>query len=234
MTTSYLPTTREIHALFLDEVRTMGCVRPEVCVDDMRLFARAVCTQPAEVRRGDAVLGGVALRVMDDLIDVHPFILRRVCTNGAVMAEALESQRVRRVEVPAMIERVTAALDDVRAAIKACADPAAFANAVRMMQQTTRRVPDLMSTLLLRLIGVRPRDYELRAEMVERYMRQHDPSAFGLVNAVTSIARDTADPERRWNIERMGGTMLALLSSGRKSGPGSATVPEEALIDACA
>jgi hypothetical protein len=230
MTTSYLPLTQEIHALFVDEVRAMGCVHPEVYDDGVRLFARAVYTQPVEVRRGDAVQGGVALRVTDDLVNVHPFVFRQVCTNGAIMPVSLHSRFVRRVQVGSPFEVLIA----VRAALRTSGDPTLFVNAVRMMQWATRQPPDLISHLLPMLRGMQRRDAALHVEIVERYMRELDPSAFGLVNAVTSTARDTADPERRWSIEEMGGTMLAFLSSVRTSGSSGATVREGALIDACA
>jgi hypothetical protein len=54
------------------------------------------------------------------------------------------------------------------------------------------------------------------------------------MNAITSLARDTRDPERRWRLEELGGGMLALIHRQRKSGPSGATLPEEALLDACA
>jgi len=63
MTKSYLPPTQEIHALFLDEVSAMGCVCPDVYDDGMGLYARAFFSAPVEVRPGDAVQGGVALRL---------------------------------------------------------------------------------------------------------------------------------------------------------------------------
>jgi hypothetical protein len=234
MTTTYLPPTLEIHALFKHEVRSMGCVQPDVYDDGARMFARAVHTQPVEVRPGDAVRGGVALRVIGDLVNVHPFILRQVCTNGAVMAEALQSRHVRRVEVAAPSDVITAALEEVRAALRACGDPTAFADAVRTMQRAARQLADMMTSMLPMLSEMSRRDAAVFVEMFERFEREHDRSAFGLVNAVTSIARDTPDPERRWRLEELGGTMLARIPPVRKSGPSGETIPEEALVDMCA
>jgi hypothetical protein len=234
MTMTYLPPTQEISALFVDEAHAMGSVEPEVYDDGVRVFARALHTHPVEIRPGDAVRGGVALRVMGDLVDVHPFIFRKVCTNGAVMAEALQSQRVKRVDVAAPSDVIAAALDDVRAAIHACGDPAAFADAVSTMKRAVRRPAAMIIAMLPMLNEMQRRDAALFVEMFERFEREHDPSAFGLVNAVTSIARDTADPERRWRIEELGGTMLAIIPRDRKSGPSSVKLPEEALVDAVA
>lgn len=231
MTMTYLPPTQEISALFIDEVYAMGCVEPEVYDDGVRVFARAVHRRPVEIRLRDVVLGGVALRVMGDSVDVHPFVFRQVCTNGASMAEALQSQRVRRVDVAAPSELITAALDDVRAAIQACGDPAAFADAVGMMRGAARQPVGMTMAMLSLLNEMRRRDAALFAEIFERFEREQDRSAFGLMNAVTSIARDTLDPEHRWRIEELGGTLLALVSRDRKSGRPSATCPEDALAD---
>ncbi|MHC4275561.1 MAG: hypothetical protein ACYSUR_18110, partial [Planctomycetota bacterium] len=44
-----------------------------------------------------------------------------------------------------------------------------------------------------------------------RFDRQPDRSSFGLMNAVTSVARDTPDRDTRWRLEEAGGGMLARL-----------------------
>jgi hypothetical protein len=46
------------------------------------------------------------------------------------------------------------------------------------------------------------------------------------MNAVTSYARDTQDPERRWNLEELGGGLLARLAAAPPR------VPEAALARA--
>ena len=231
MTMTYLPTTQEISALFTDEVRAIGCVE-QIHDDGARVFARAVHRRPVEIRHRDAVRGGVALRVMGDLVNVHPFVFRQVCTNGAIMVEALQSQRVRRVEVPAPSELVAAALDDVRTAIQACGDPAAFADAVDTMRRAARAPVGMTIAMRYMLNEIRRVDAALLDEMFERLEREQDRSAFGLVNAVTSIARDTPDPERRWRLEELGGTLLSLIPRERKSDPGGGRFPEDALADA--
>jgi hypothetical protein len=235
MTMTYLPPTQELNALFIDEVRTLGCAHPDVYDDGARLFARAVYTHPVEVRRGDTLRGGVALRTAGEFVDVHPFTLRQVCTNGAIMAEALQSQRVRRVEVAAPSEVITAALDDVRAAIRACAAPTAFTDAARAMRRALRHPASVLIDMLPWLGRMPRRDVASFVDWVmDRFERQGDESAFGLINAVTSIARDTRDPERKWRIEELGGTMLALIPPVSKSGPAGATIEEDAFVDVCA
>jgi hypothetical protein len=40
-------------------------------------------------------------------------------------------------------------------------------------------------------------------------VRPGDRSPFGLANAVTAVARDTRDPDLRWNLEEFGGAVVA-------------------------
>jgi hypothetical protein len=216
MTMTYLPPTQEISALFALKARAMGCGEPEVYDDGARVFARAVRRHRIDIRARDPVRGGVALRVVGEWVDVHPFVLRQVCTNGAVMAQAIQSQRVRRVEVSAPSELITAALDDIRAAIQACGDPAAFADAVSMMQRAVRQPVGMTIDMFSMLDEMRRWDDAVSVEMFARFNREHDRSAFGLVNALTSIARDTPDPERRWRIEELGGRLLALIPADQR------------------
>ena len=44
------------------------------------------------------------------------------------------------------------------------------------------------------------------AEVIaERFNAGSDRSRYGLMNAITSVARDSDDPELRWNLEKFGG-----------------------------
>jgi hypothetical protein len=44
-------------------------------------------------------------------------------------------------------------------------------------------------------------------EIMGRFFGDEDRTRFGLMNAVTSVARDTSDPETRWNLEELGGAV---------------------------
>jgi len=52
---------------------------------------------------------------------------------------------------------------------------------------------------------------EVLEQIAGRFLRERDRSAFGLMNAVTSLARDTREPEMRWRLEEFGGGVPALL-----------------------
>jgi hypothetical protein len=65
-------------------------------------------------------------------------------------------------------------------------------------------------------------------DILDRFTKGSDRSRFGLMNAVTSLARDTRDPELRWRLEELGGAIPAGRVPSPKSGGGRARRPEEA------
>jgi hypothetical protein len=44
-------------------------------------------------------------------------------------------------------------------------------------------------------------------EILIRFVRERDDTRYGLLNAVTSFARDTHDHEKRWQLEALGGAI---------------------------
>jgi hypothetical protein len=55
------------------------------------------------------------------------------------------------------------------------------------------------------------------AEIMRRFASDDDLSTYGLMNAVTSVARDTTHPQSRWRLEELGGGLLV----GTPSAPAS-------------
>ena len=47
--------------------------------------------------------------------------------------------------------------------------------------------------------------------MMGEYTSEGDDSVFGLMNAVTSVAREEPDPEVRWDLEELGGGIPAMV-----------------------
>jgi len=227
----YLPSTSDISKAFADEITSLGGAVPDAYDDGKRLFARGVLPADAEVRPGDHVRGGVALRVVGPQIQVHPYTFRQVCSNGAIAAEALESRRLERreaVEVDAPTYDIGVVLTDLRLAVRACAAPAAFAVSTRQMRSATEVEADLALNLLpflARMPGGIPERW--LSQILQRFSTDEDPSVFGLMNAVTSVARDVRDHDVRWRLEELGGTIPARLVPRPK-----VTRPESALVGA--
>jgi hypothetical protein len=220
MNAMYLPAGPEILEALEREVRNLGGAVPDVYAEGDLLYARAVLPDAAEARPGDRIHGGVAVRTHDTEVLVHPYSYRIVCTNGAIAAFATGSHVVERVEVAAPSSAINAVLEELRAAIRAAAAPAALEAAVGAMRSAAQREADVMVQLMPLLPHMPP---GMRASLVRtivrRFEAERDGSVLGLVNAVTSVARDTSDPETRWRLEELGGGMLARVPGRPKPAP---------------
>jgi hypothetical protein len=218
MNAMYLPAAPEILEAFEQEVRDLGGTVPDVYAEGDLLYARAVLARAAEPRPGDRIHGGVAVRTHDTEILVHPYSYRVVCTNGAIAAFATGSRVVERVEVAAPTTVIDAVLDELRGAIRAAAAPAALETTIGAMRSAARSEADVMVQLMPLLPHMPP---GMRASLVRtivrRFEAERDDSILGLINAVTSVARDTTDAETRWRLEELGGGMLARLLERPKS-----------------
>ncbi len=217
MNAMYLPAAPEILETFEQEVRDLGGTVPDVYAEGDLLYARAVLPNAVEARPADRIHGGVAVRTHDTEILVHPYSYRVVCTNGAIAAYATGSRVVERVDIAAPSTVINAVLEELRAAIRAAAAPATLDATVSAMRTAAQREADVVLQLMPLLPHMPP---GMRASLVRtivrRFEAERDGSILGLVNAVTSVARDTADPETRWRLEELGGGMLARLPERTK------------------
>jgi hypothetical protein len=200
------PTTAAIQALFAEEITAAGGTVSDTFNDGVRLFTRSVLPQVREVRPADQVQGGVALRANEREVWVHPYVFRLVCRNGAIVAHALQTRHITGEE-GATTEEVVA---EVRAAVQACAAVEAFTTSAEEMRSAREVEADTALNLLplLSRLPAGTRTHLLRTIM-ERFFHESDHSRFGLMNAVTSVARDTPDPEVRWRLEELGGGIPA-------------------------
>jgi hypothetical protein len=233
MNAMYLPAGPEIFEAFEQEARDLGGTVPDVYAEGDLLYARTVLQRAVEARPGDRIHGGVAVRTHDTEILVHPYSYRVVCTNGAIAAFATGSRVVERVDVAAPSTAINAVLEELRDAIRAAAAPAALETTIGAMRSAAQREADVMVQLLPLLPHMPP---GLRASLVRtivrRFEAERDGSILGLVNAVTSVARDTVDPETRWRLEELGGGMRARLPERPKPIAPAAELVETAYASA--
>jgi hypothetical protein len=170
--------------------------------DGRRLFLRSVLPEVKQVRPGDAIQGGVALRSNGSDVWVHPYIFRQVCSNGAIMAQAIETRHIADLDLLGPDE----VLPQVREAIVQCAAPEVFRLGARQMHAAQNVAVD-MGLALLSLFASTPTS--VVAEIMRMLFEDSDRSAFGLANAITATARRTKDPEVRWELEELGGGVFA-------------------------
>lgn len=196
----------EIEAIFTCEVSSVGGRVVDRYSDGELLLLRSVLPAEREVQPGDRVQGGVALRADETDIFIHPYVFRQVCTNGAIRAHALQTVRIAQTDLSGDLDVELETAELLRQAILCCLADDAFAHSVAEMRSAHEQAADL-ALMLLPMLARLPE--EMRGhyfrQIRARFVRAGDRSRFGLMNAVTSLARDTANPRERWRLEELGG-----------------------------
>jgi hypothetical protein len=200
------PAIDEIKAAFADGIAAAGGVVSDTFDDGRRLFTRSVLPRLREVGTGDKVQGGVALMATEGEVSVHPYVYRLVCKNGAIMAHAIQTRQIEGCDFVTPEEAIGA----VREAIRECCADEAFSAAAEQMRTAREMQADRALAVLPHLARLsRQAAAQVYVSILERFFQGNDRSRFGLMNAVTSVARDTADPAVRWRLEEMGGGICA-------------------------
>jgi len=197
--------TPSLRAAFSEEVLALGGTVSDAFEDGTLLLARSVLPWHEEVGPADRVQGGVALRSTERQVFVHPYVFRLVCKNGCIVAHVLDTQEVDLQGSPSAED----AIEEVREAIRVCGSRASFSEVAGRMRTARETQADLALNLLpmLRRLPGDQGAHFLR-EISLRFLADEDRSRFGLLNAVTSVARDTPDPRLRWRLEEFGGGLL--------------------------
>jgi hypothetical protein len=202
--------TREIAGVFAEEVAEAGGSVTDRFDDGARLYLRSVLPGKRAVGYRDMVQGGIALRATGEEIWVHPYVFREVCKNGAIIAQATETRHIEQ-DILSDAEPI----ETLREAIRACSCPEAFDASAREMETARSYQVDvalMMGVMLSRLPSAAS---EIQQAIIRQLFESRDRSAFGLINAVTAVARDTRDPELRWRLEEFGGGVPALARDPR-------------------
>jgi hypothetical protein len=217
----------QIAEIFSDEMHSANGKVTDTFDDGSRLFTRSVLPPSMEVSPGDRLQGGVALSSTDTNIFVHPYVFRLVCTNGAIMARSTQTRQIRRDDVICDLETT------IREAIVCCCDPGAFIRAAGQMRSAQEAAADMAITLSAFMSGHQsPVWSRMLGEILHRFDEGADRSAYGLMNAVTSVARDTRDPELKWRLEEFGGSVPAMLrKTAGPRGRGRAIAVERSLVE---
>jgi hypothetical protein len=201
-------TTGKILDIFTKEIQNRQGRVSDTFHDGRRLFVRSLLPYVADVRPKDRMQGGVALRATEDELWLHPYLFREICRNGAVMAQAIESLHVECLGVYTPDEG-SAMLRD---AIDRCAEKGVFARSMQDVRSSATLAMDWLNLIphltYFQSTGLMGR---FLGQILERFESGADRSGFGLMNAVTSLARDTRDPDDRWRLEELGGGIGALV-----------------------
>jgi hypothetical protein len=211
MTTTYFPTTSEIALVFSDEISALGGSVSDRYDDGHCLFMRAQLAAERDVTPGDTLKGGIALRTVGPVVSVHPYVFRKICSNGAIAAQVTGTRKIRRVEFESATEFVTAATEELRFTVRRCAEPAVFEKTAEDMASTRHVMAEAMIQMLPILERV-PVDYRehIISMLGREFAEGNDGTYYGVMNAITAVARETPDPETKWQLEAFGGSIPAL------------------------
>lgn len=193
-------TAGAVEAIFREEVAGLSGEVSNIVVKGPSVFARAVLPLALAVGMGDRVRGGVALRMANDQLNVCPYIFRIVCRNGAVFVQAFHTWTERHISRRDPVELVNA----LRDAVRSCGSGAAFAAGGKAMRESRLSEANDPAQLLRSVQSRRIAEATLAA-IIDRHMVFGDMTRFGLMNAITSLARDTRDPALAWRLEDLGG-----------------------------
>jgi hypothetical protein len=188
--------------LFRQEVDELGGQVSDAFNDGLRLFARSTLPAEARVSPDDAVKAGVALRWMDKTIEVRPYVYRIICRNGAVLAHSDQGRSI-------PFASTEDEMEPIREAIHAAAAPETFHEFVRAMRESKRQPLDPELLLLALMRHRAATDESVVLDILERFRKEGAFDLFSMANAVTSLARDTREPVRRWDLESAGAAVFA-------------------------
>ena len=210
------PFATTVRRIFTEEIEAAGGTVSDAVEGGGWTFLRSVLPATHDIQPGDRLRAGVALRASEQELWVHPYVFRKVCSNGAIFAQAIQSRHVADLDALPADEAETL----IRDAVESCCVPEAFEGAVAGMraavgetaeeQLALRTVSLLISMSRSRGAAGTQADQELLRsvmEIVDRFRRQEDRSRYSLLNAVTATARETRTPAVRWRLEELGGAL---------------------------
>jgi hypothetical protein len=206
------PAIPEIRQAFVDEVSNLGGTVSDVFEEGQTLFVRSTFPHTEDVQPKDAINRGTALRANEREVMIHPYIFRQMCRNGAIMAQVTDTCRIERLDFAASQESIDEVLEDVRVTTRASSDRQVFQSTAEAMRSSLEKPADI--DMLISIAAMLP-DTAMQREFVRLVMSEfiqgQDHSQFGVINAVTAVARETRDPATRWRLEELGGSVLATL-----------------------
>ena len=190
-------------------------------ISDTRLYVQVnVPHQEAEIRRGDRVIQGLILsnsEVGASAFTVEPFLYRLVCSNGLIAPHSLSRIHLgSRNEEGELLSDTTIDLEKellkskVTDIVNSVFDEEVFLKWVDQLKETTEvHIPSPTTTLDKAFDSFNLFD-DLKPKVLDEMIREGDNSQYGLVNALTAVARDVPNFEDMITIERVAGEISTM------------------------
>ena len=220
---SLFPPMQEIRNVATEEVVALGGKVHASFEDERRIYLKYLFPLVRDVRPNDTVQAGITVAAIDKDLLIAPFALRFVCQNGVIIPLASMSNRLERLSSWASHPQRVAFMSKLRQDIRDVSNGKRFLAIVDLMKSATIFTIDGPSELMCTISAYAEVQMENRYEKImKRYEAEADRSRYGLMNAVTSVARDERDPDMQWRLEELGGGILVKRPSPIKPRPISA------------
>jgi hypothetical protein len=182
------------------------------------LYLKAIDrTLTASIKVDDIVFGGLILRnseVGASAFRVEPFILRKVCENGLILEHSLKKVHLGRQQEAGEIDwsDETRILEDkafwskVRDIIKATFDGRIFESWIKRLRESVWVGIDKPVKVVEKIAESLEFSEEKKSQLL-MYFSEH--TKYGLVNAVSRLAREMKDTDEQVRLEEFSGRILA-------------------------
>ena len=173
-------------------------------------YIRAILPPMFEARPNDKINYGIAFKIHPDKkIELGPYLYRIVCENGVIVSHERLNQEL---DIEDMLEfEIGPRILD---AMEKCCTPITFETLHKYVMAATFQTGNLRH-IFHRLSNFTQwsQRTSLYNHIVQRLDAVEQPSRYDLMNAITSLARDTFDQEMKWNLQKLGWTALAGIES---------------------
>jgi hypothetical protein len=191
-----------VKAIFTEEIQAANGKVYDCIDDDSRLFMRSILPWASEVAPQDRLFGGIALRASQNDLAVCPYIFRVMCSNGAILAHALDTYQIAQINMMSQTEIKSA----LCAAIVQCRQEDLFEAAVNQLHHA-QHVPAHNFLNIMTHLSTLPRDVAagLINGLSHHWMAGGDRSRFRFNERGHGGSARYIDPEARWRLEVLGG-----------------------------
>ena len=182
------------------------------------LYLKAIDrTLTEEIREGDIIHGGLIIRnseVGASSFRVEPFLLRKICSNGLIGKHSLKKIHLgRQTAEEGEIEwsEETKRLEDkafwakVRDIIRNTFDRKIFLSWIKKMKEAAEIEIEKPKEAIDNVVRYAGLTEEQKNALLMHFTEK---TKYGLVNAITSLARETKDIDERIRLEEIGGKLL--------------------------
>jgi len=213
------PKLKEMQSGFQKAVAAQGGLVIDLLHAKDRLYARATIPVHDFVGPGDRMQRGVAMRASLQEARINPYLFRALCRNGHILPIPMGAHRLENIHFHEDGE--TAYF--IREAVDSCCAEEVFSGALERIRQARKIVDPLNGNPAIRHFLAHQKYYN----EIKRRLEAEGGSLFGLMNAITSLARDVEDPELQWTLEELGGRVPLESIAALPSGRGAASIEAE-------